>query len=84
MLDSGTLGSRLGVGTCTPLRIKALYNTTIIRVDGAPDATRLVEGAGANLLDYQGRIVEVRETQPGRPNILDYALFAGAGSIAKH
>jgi hypothetical protein len=65
------------------VRIKALYNSTVIRVR-ADGQVRLVRSAATNRQDNQARVVEVRETQPGAPLVMDYALFAGAGNIEKN
>lgn len=66
------------------IRIKALAATTVIKVDGVdPKNIRQVRAAAVNEQDNQGRVVEVRETAPGRPSVLDYALFAGSGAIEK-
>jgi hypothetical protein len=64
------------------MRIMALYNSTIVRID-APTQAQVVRAAATNVDDAQVRVVEVRQTHPGAPTLLEYALFSGYGGISK-
>ncbi|MDO5561298.1 MAG: hypothetical protein Q4G02_00800 [bacterium] len=61
------------------IRIKALFNNTYLKIPGLVNVTR---SAAKDSSTEQARVVELRQTTPAAPAVMDYALFAGSGDIS--
>ena len=61
------------------IRIKALFNNTYLKLPGLINVSR---SAAQDDTGEQVRVVELRQTTPAAPAVMDYALFAGSGDIA--
>jgi hypothetical protein len=60
------------------LRIKVLYNSTYLSINGLTDILRAAAGSG-----NQVSVVEQNKTTPAPPHFSDFSLFAGSGKVCQ-
>jgi hypothetical protein len=60
------------------LRIKVLYNSTYLSINGLTDILRAAAGSG-----NQVSVVEQNKTAPAPPHFSDFSIFAGDGQICQ-
>jgi hypothetical protein len=60
------------------LRIKVLYNSTYLSINGLTDILRAAAGSG-----NQVSVVEQNKTVPAPPHFSDFSIFAGDGQICQ-